>query len=122
MTKQEFEKYSELQVKFAEDVDRVTNFLGKINNNLKYVTEYYLEDGTVFTHGWEYWSYGGEEEHHGSFDAEMLTWTDEQLQQYIDKTLAEREAFALAEKKAQEKAKEEKERNEYERLKEKFGK
>lgn len=121
MTQEEFKQYSELQVKFAHDVNRVTNYLGKIDYDLNHITEFYLENGTVFTHGWEYWSYGGQEEHTGYFDAEMLTWTDEQLQEYVDKKIKERELESIAQAELTKKQEEERERKELERLKAKYG-
>ena len=122
MTQEEFKTYSELQVKFAEDVDRVTNFLCKIDYSLNYITEYYLENGTVFTHGWEYWSYGGQEEHTSCFDADMLTWSDDKLKKYVDDILAERERERIKKVEETEKKKEEEDRKTWERLNEKFGK
>ena len=122
MTKEEFKQYSELQEKFAKDVDRVTNYLGKIDSDLNFTDYYYLEDGTVHTFGEETWSYGGYDTHYGYFDAEMLTWTDEQLNEYVNNILAYRELEAKHKADAIAKEKEEKERQEYERLKEKYEK
>lgn len=121
MTKEEFKQYSELQEKFAKDVDRVTNYLGKIDNDLNFPNYYYLEDGQVHTFGEETWNYGGYETHYGSFDAEMLAWSDEQLREYVDKKIKERELESIAQAELVKKQKEEKERQEYERLKEKYG-
>lgn len=122
MTKKEFKQYSELQEKFAWDVNRVTNYLGKIDDDLNSVDYYYLEDGQVHTFGEERWSYGGYETHYGSFDAEMLTWSDEQLREYVDKKIKERELEYITQAELAKKQKEEEERREYERLKEKYGK
>ena len=127
MTKEELKQYSELQLKFAKDVNRVANYLGKINDDsdysdLKFIDYYYLdEDGQVYTFGEETWNYGGYEKHYGDFDAEMLTWTDEQLREYVDEQIKEREVVASAKAKLSKKQKEEEERREYERLKEKYG-
>ena len=121
MTKEELKQYSELQEKFAKDVLRVVSFLKEIDYDLKFVSEFQLDDGMVYTHGWEYWAFQGSEEHHGEFDAEMLTWTDEQLREYVDEQIKEREVVASAKAKLSKKQKEEEERREYERLKEKYG-
>ena len=55
------------------------------------------------------------------FDAEMLTWTNEQLREYVDKKIKERESVAIAKVELSKKQMEEEERREYERLKEKYG-
>jgi hypothetical protein len=120
MTKEELKTYSELQIKFATDVMRVANILSQIDEDLGYIDRFHLEDGHVYTQGWEYWNYGGQDEHFGEFDADMLLWTDEQLQEHVAKTLAEREAKKRKEKEHKAKITEEQERKEYERLKEKF--
>jgi hypothetical protein len=123
MTKEEFKQYSELQEKFAKDVFRVIGFLKEIDSDLKFVDIFQLLDfGSVETHGWEYGRYQYQEEHNGFFDAEMLTWTDEQLREYVDKKIKERELVAIEKAELSKKQKEEEERREYERLKEKFGK
>ena len=122
MTKEEFKQYSELQEKFAMDVFRVIGFLKEIDPDLKYVSEFQLLDGgSIQTHGWEYGMYQYSEEHYGFFDSETLTWSDEQLREYVDEKIKEREVAAIAKAELSKKQKEEEERREYERLKEKFG-
>ena len=121
MTNEEFKQYSELQEKFTNDVLRVTSFLKEIDPDLKFVSEFQLNKGMVETHGWEYGKYQYKEEHYGGFDAEMLTWSDEQLLKYIDKKIKERESIAISKAELSKKQKEEEERREYERLKEKYG-
>lgn len=51
----------------------------------------------------------------------MLTWSDEQLREYVDKKIKERELESIAQAELVKKQKEEKERQEYEKLKEKYG-
>lgn len=123
MTKEEFKQYSELQEKFVNDVSRVIGFLKEIDSDLKFVDRFQLLDcGSVETHGWEYGKYQYSEEHYGVFDADMLTWSDEQLREYVDEKIKEREIAAIAKAELSKKQKEERERQEYERLKEKYGK
>lgn len=64
--------------------------------------------------------YGGQEQHVGKFNAEMMTWSDEKLQKYVNDILAEREVEKLAKESKAAKEKEEKERKELERLKAKY--
>ena len=121
MTKEEFKQYSELQEKFAKDVFRVVGFLKEIDSDLKFVSEFQLDGDGIKTHGWEYGMYQYSEEHYSWFDAEMLTWTNEQLREYVDKKIKERESVAIAKVELSKKQMEEEERREYERLKEKYG-
>lgn len=123
MTQEEFKQYSELQKKFAADVGRVTNFLKEIDHDVAFTDMgFYLEDETVFTRGSETWSYGGYEEHSGCFDGEMLTWTDDDLREYVDQIKRGKEEERVRAEIEKARKKEEKERQEYERLKAKYGK
>ena len=123
MTSEEFKQYSELQEKFAKDVLRVINFLKEIDPDVAFTDMgFYLEDETVFTRGSETWSYGGYEEHSGCFDAEMLTWTDDELRKYVDRIKKGKEEEHVRKEIEKTRKKEEEERKEYERLKEKYEK
>jgi len=122
MTQEEFKQYSELQEKFAKDVKRIVSFLKEIDEDLNFVDEYQLIDtNQVHTHGWEYWAFQGSEEHYGYFDAEMLTWTDDELKKYVEQIKKGKEEERVREEIEKTRKKEEEERREYERLKEKYG-
>lgn len=122
MTKEEFKQYSELQEKFAEDVFRVVGFLKEIDTELLFVSEFQLNGGAVETHGWEHGMYQYHEEHYGVFDGEMLTWTDDDLREYVDQIKRGKEEERVRAEIEKARKKEEKERQEYERLKAKYGK
>lgn len=123
MTKEEFKQYSELQEKFAKDVFRVVSFLKEIDEDLNFVDEFQLIDtNQVKTHGWEYWAFQGSEEHYGYFDAEMLTWTDDELRKYVAQIKKGKEEERVREEIEKAKKKEEEERSLWEKLNEKFGK
>ena len=121
MTTEELALYVALQEKFERSVDHVTTMLSKIP---KYKRDFYTYDkvwldtseegdfGKVHTDGSDQY-----DNYYGSFDAEMLTWSDKKLEKYVNDILDEY-------KRDEEKRKqwiEEKERKEYERLKEKYG-
>lgn len=121
MTKEELTLYASLQEKFERSVDHVTTVLSKIP---KFKCDFYTYDKV-----WLELGYGGKpdevntegsdqyDSYRGSFDAEMLTWSDKKLEKYVNDILDEY-------KREEEKRKqwiEEKERKEYERLKEKYG-
>lgn len=123
MTKEEFNQYSELQKKFDKDVQRVVNFLKEIDEDLNFVDEFQLIDtNQVKTHGWEYWAFQGSEEHYGYFDAEMLTWTDDELRKYVDQVKKEKEEEHARKEIEKTRMNEEAERSLWEKLNEKFGK
>lgn len=120
MTEQELKTYSELQIKFAEDVKRVAHILNKIDYELTRCQDFYLNKGTVYTHGIEF--YGGQdwEEFYGEFPAEMLMWSNEKLQNHVNEVLQKQKAEELAKKLQQAKQEEQKERQELVRLKAKY--
>lgn len=121
MTTKELTLYAALQEKFERSVDHVTTILSKIP---EYKRDFYTYDkvwldtseggdfGKVHTDGSDQYGY-----YYGSFDAEMLTWSDEKLEKYVKDILDK-------EKKSEEEIKQKKEaaeRKEYERLKQKYG-
>jgi hypothetical protein len=125
MTKDELMKYKELQEKFEHDVDRITRILSRI--------ERYRRDFYTYDKVWLELGYDGKpdevctegsyryDNYYGSFDADMLTWSDEKLlkfvEELIEKERKEREEYEIQIRQKQEDI----ERKEYERLKQKFG-
>ncbi len=124
MTQEEFKQYSELQKKFAKDVERVVLYLSEVSEDYEYVDMFYLrDDGMVETYG-SYFSckWQTSDEYHGSFDAEMLTWTDDELRIYVDQIKKGKEEERAREEVEKARKKEEEERSLWEKLNEKFGK
>lgn len=126
MTKDELKKYKELQEKFEHDVARVVRILSRIE---KYRYDYfYTYDKVWLELGYddkpdEVCTEGSDQydNYFGSFDADMLTWPDEKLEQYVD-DLLEKERKEKEEKEIRRyQMQEDIERKEYERLKQKFG-
>ena len=121
MTKEELTLYVKLQEKFERAVDHVTTILSKFP---KFKRDFYTYNKVWLELGYdgkpdEVCTEGSDQydNYFGSFDAEMLTWSDEKLEKYVNDLLDEY-------KRDEEKRKqwiEEKERKEYERLKQKFG-
>lgn len=121
MTTEELTLYVKLQEKFERAVDHVTTILSKFP---KFKRDFYTYDkvwldtseggdfGEVRTEGSDYY-----DEYSGHFDAEMLTWSDEKLEKYVNDIL-DKERKSEEERKQKQ---EEVERKEYERLKEKYG-
>lgn len=125
MTKEELKKYKELQEKFEHDVDRITTILSR-HKGYKYdfytYNKVWLELGydgkpdEVYTEGSDRY-----DNYFGSFDADMLTWSDEKLEKFVD-DLLEKERKEKEEKEIRRlQMQEDRERKEFERLKQKFG-
>ena len=125
MTKDELMKYKELQEKFEHDVDRITRILSRIG---KYRYDFYRYDRVWLELGYdskpdEVCTEGSDQydNYYGSFDADMLTWSDEKLVNFVEERLEkerkEREENEIRILQKQEDI----ERKEYERLKQKFG-
>ena len=124
MTQEELKVYSELQEKFAKAVYHVVGYLKEISEDFERVHMFYLRgDGMVETYG-SYFScrWQSTEEYHGSFDSEMLTWTDDELQKYVDHVKKGKEEECVREEIEKARKKEEEERSLWEKLNEKFGK
>lgn len=125
MTKEELMKYKELQEKFEHDVDRITRILSRIE---RYRYDFYTYDKVWLELGYdgkpdEVCTEGSDryDNYYGSFDADMLTWSDEKLVKFVEE-LIEKERKEREEKEIQIRQKQEDiERKEYERLKQKFG-
>ena len=126
MTKDELKKYKELQKKFEHDVDRVVSILSRIK---KYRYEcFYTYDKVWLELGYdgnpdEVCTEGSDQydNYCGSFDADMLTWSDEKLEKFVD-DLLEKERKEKEEKEIRRlQMQEDNDRKEYERLKQKFG-
>ena len=91
MTKDELKKYKELQEKFERDVDRITTILSRIES---YRYEFYTYDKVWLELGYdgkpdEVYTEGSDQydNYFGSFDADMLTWSDEKLEKFVDDLL-----------------------------------
>jgi hypothetical protein len=125
MTKDELMKYKELQEKFEYDVDRITRILSRIE---RYRRDFYTYDKVWLELGYEgkpdeVCTEGSDryDNYYGSFDADMLTWSDEKLVKFVEE-LIEKERKEREENEIQIRQKQEDiERKEYERLKQKFG-
>ena len=125
MTRAELKKYKELQEKFEHDVDRITTILSRIK---EYRMEFYTYNKVWLELGYdgnpdEVCTEGSDQydNYFGSFDADMLTWSDEKLEKYVD-DLLEKERKEKEEKEIRRlQMQEDRERKEFERLKQKYG-
>ena len=129
MNKEQIKQLAELQSIFEKRCSEVTNILGKMDAHCGTEfsnTDTYRLDGTVvMAEGDEYWSYGGHEHHSQKFPSNFLWKDDEEIKQYVEDELKKREQAKIEERLRMEKlvqeALEKRDREEYERLKKKFG-
>lgn len=124
MKKEELEQFKKDYKKFVEDCTRVANKLSLYDDDYYgFCDLFYMEnDDTVCAEGDEYWAWGGHEHHSCCFSAELLAYTDDELDSYVDGLIREREAKLLKEKKRKEEATKKKELEIFKRLKEKYEK
>lgn len=123
MKKEELEQFKKDYEKFVEDCTRVANKLSLYDKNYYgFCDQFYMEPDDVFAEGDEYWAYSGYEHHCCRFSAELLTYTDDELDAYVDGLIREREEKKLKEKKKKEEATKKEELETLNRLKEKYEK
>lgn len=126
MTQKELDTYIKLQEKFQLRCEAICEILRPLNYNYYYLSDFELDvdDATVYGEGDEYWQYGGHEHHTGAFPSSYLCMSDDDLKKIVEDDLKKREEAKEAErlriKKIQEEFQEKRDRQEYERLKNKF--
>ena len=127
MKKTDLEKYTKLNEEFLSECDRVANILKDAPEyqtecgNISFADKFVLEDATVDWEGDEYWNYGGHEYHSGSFPAEYLTMSDEELKKIVDKKIEEYNKRQEEKTRLKREAEKAARLKEYEKLKAEFG-
>ena len=124
MKKDDLKNFAELYNKFLEDCNRVIDILKyspEYENDIEFSDKFVLEDDTVFWDGDEYWNYGGHEYHSGTFPAEYLTMSDEELKKIVDKKIEEYNKKQEEKKRLKAEAEKAARLKEYEKLKAEFG-
>ena len=121
MTKQELEKYEEMQDAFQTRCEMVCHILRPLDNAYNYVYEFEINGDLIECEGMEYWSYGGAERHYAEFPKKYIYMDDKEIQKIVDAELKKKEDEEARKKANEEKIKAEKEKAEYERLKKIYG-
>ena len=121
MTLQELEQYKKLNEQFRNDCDRVCLAFSRYNDEYKFLDTFSLENGEVFCSGDEYWNYGGHEHYTYSFNAKYLTYSDEELETFVDELIDKREKEEQEEKEKEEQKQYENDLKQYNELKKKLG-
>ena len=121
MTKQELEKFEEMQGAFQTRCEMVCHILSPLNNSYNYVYDFSIDGDDVCGCGEEYWQYGGYEKHYAEFPKKYIYMDDKDIQKIVDEEVKKKEEEKARKKANDEKLKVEKEKAEYERLKKIYG-
>ena len=125
MRYEDLQDYILLQDMFQTRCEEVCGLLTPLNDSYKHLNTFEIGDNEVWGEGDEYVGYGEYEDHCQSFPLNFLFKDDEEIKQYVEDELKKREEAEEAERlriqKIQEDTQEKRDREEYERLKAKFG-
>ena len=121
-TKEELNKFIWDNSKFNYICKNICKELSRYDDNFKFMNQFTIQDTNVCCDGDEYWSYGGHEHYTDYFDIELLTYSKEELKEYVDKKVTERDAKLKKEKEEKEAYRKEQELKELKRLKDKYEK
>lgn len=125
MKYEDVQDYILLQDMFQVRCETICGLLTPLNDSYRYLDEFEITDNEVFGTGDEYVGYGGTEFHSAKFPLNFLWEDDEEIKQYVEDELKRRErakeVARLRNEKLVEEALEKRDREEYERLKKKFG-
>jgi hypothetical protein len=125
MTEKDVQDYILLQDMFQARCEAVCGLLTPLNDSFKCLDTFEIIDNEVFGEGDEYYGYGGHEHRSQRFPLNCLWKDDEEIKQYVEYELKKREQAKETERlriqKLVEEAQEKRDREEYERLKKKFG-
>lgn len=121
MTKEELNKYEEMQDTFQMRCERICQILSPLDDSYKYVYDFSIDGDNIYGIGEEYWQYGGYEKYYAEFPKEYLYMDDKEIQKIVDTEFKKKEDEKARKKANEEKIKTEKEKAEYERLKKIYG-
>ena len=122
MTKEEVKTLESLYDKFVTKCEKICEELDRVDGGYGHCDKFIPMGHDVYCHGHEYWSYGGHEEHEKYFPTILLTYTEEEVKNYVDNLLSLAEEEKRKKTERLEEEKEKKEMAEYQRLKKKFEK
>lgn len=121
MTKQELEKFEEMQDAFQTRCERICKILTPLNESYKYVYDFSIDGDDVCGCGETNWQYGGYEKHYAEFPKKYIYMDDNDIRKIIADEVKKKEEEKAREKAKDEKLKAEREKAEYERLKKIYG-
>lgn len=121
-TKEELNQFIWDNSKFNYICKNICKELSRYDDTFRFMNKFTIEDKKVCCDGDEYWSYGGHEHYKDYFDIELLTYSKEELKEYVDKKVAERDTKLKKEKEEKEAYRKKQELKELKRLKDKYEK
>lgn len=91
MTQEQVKQLVELQNNFVKRCSEVTNILSKMdkyyNTGYSHTDTYRIDEDIVYCEGEEYWSYGGYKHYSDTFDAKLLSMTNEEIEKYVEEKI-----------------------------------
>ena len=125
MRYEDVQDYILLQDMFQVRCEDVCGLLTPLNDSCKCLNTFKILGNEVLGEGYEYLGFGEYDYYCESFPSNFLWKDDEEIKQYVEDELKKREQAKENERlriqKLQEEAQEKRDREEYERLKKKFG-
>ena len=125
MRYEDVQDYIQLQNMFQTRCEEVCGLLKSLNYSYMYLSEFEISDNEVWGEGDEYLGYSETDRHSAKFPTYFLWQDDKEIKQYVEDELKRREQAKKAERlriqKVHEELQEKRDREEYERLKKKFG-
>ena len=121
MTKEELEKFEEIQDVFQTRCETICRILSPLDEAYKHVYDFSIDGDDVCGCGETDWQYGGYEKYYAEFPKKYIYMDDNDIQKIVDAELKKRDEEKSRKKAIDEKLKTEKEKAEYERLKKIYG-
>jgi hypothetical protein len=127
MRYEDVKDYIQLQDMIQARCEEVCGLLTPLNDSYRYLTDFEinLDTDEIWGEGDEYLGYGESDLHSAKFPSNFLWKDDEEIKQYVEDELNKRreveESKRLEIQKLLKEVQERKDREEYERLKKKFG-
>jgi hypothetical protein len=125
MKYEDVQDYILLQDMFQARCEEVCGLLISLNCSYGYLSDFEITNNEVWGEGDEYLGYGESEYHSAKFPSSFLWKDNEEIKQYVEDELNKRreaeESKRLEIQKLLKEVQERKDREEYERLKKKFG-
>ena len=125
MKPKELQEFMSLYGTFDDDCERVKaklkNLHNPLENDIMHAYRFWIEDGCVNYYGTTS-AWNETEEYYGDFDPEMLTMTDDELEEYVRVENEKYDEKQKESKKLAEKSQKEQRRKLYEELRKEFDK